>query len=129
MYRELKVWQKSMDLVVKVYKLCDKLPKTEEYNLKSQIKRAIVSVPLNIAEGKCRYSSNDFAHFLNIANASLTEVEVGLEIAARLGFIEDYNSVKADIAELNKMLNALRTKIANNKKQALPLCLLASWHL
>lgn len=105
-----------MDLVVKVYKLCDKLPKTEEYNLKSQIKRAIVSVPLNIAEGKCRYSSNDFAHFLNIANASLTEVEVGLEIAARLGFIEDYNSVKNDITELNKMLNALRTKIANNKK-------------
>lgn len=116
MYRELKVWQKSMDLVVKVYKLCDKLPKTEEYNLKSQIKRAIVSVPLNIAEGKCRYSSNDFTHFLNIANASLTEVEVGLEIAARLGFIEDYNSVKNDITELNKMLNALRTKIANNKK-------------
>ena len=116
MYRELKVWQKSMDLVVKVYKLCDKLPKTEEYNLKSQIKRAIVSVPVNIAEGKCRYSSNDFAHFLNIANASLTEVEVGLEIAARLGFIEDYNSVKNDITELNKMLNALRIKIANNKK-------------
>ena len=116
MYRELKVWQKSMDLVVKVYKLCDKLPKTEEYNLKSQIKRAIVSVPLNIAEGKCRYSSNDFAHFFNIANASLTEVEVGLEIAARLGFIEDYNSVKNDITELNKMLNALRIKIANNKK-------------
>ena len=116
MYRELKVWQKSMDLVVKVYKLCDKLPKTEEYNLKSQIKRAIVSVPLNIAEGKCRYSSNDFAHFFNIANASLTEVEVGLEIAARLGFIEDYNSVKNDITELNKMLDALRIKVANNKK-------------
>lgn len=105
-----------MNLVVEVYKLCNKLPKTEEYNLKSQIKRAIVSVPLNIAEGKCRYSSNDFAHFLNIANASLTEVEVGLEIATRLGFIEDYNSVKNDIAELTKMLNALRTKITYNTK-------------
>ena len=116
MYKELKVWQKSMDLVVEVYKLCDKLPKTEEYNLKSQIKRAIVSVPLNIAEGKCRYSSNDFAHFLNIANASLTEVEVGLEIAVRLKFIDNYNHVKSNISELSKMLNALRSKITQNTK-------------
>lgn len=116
MYKELKVWQKAMDLVVKVYKLCDTLPKTEEYNLKSQIKRAIVSVPLNIAEGKCRYSSNDFAHFLNIANASLTEAEVGLEIALRLKFIENYDYIKNDIAELTRMLNALRTKITHNTK-------------
>ena len=116
MYKELKVWQKSMDLVVEVYELCNKLPKTEEYNLKSQIKRAIVSVPLNIAEGKCRYSTNDFAHFLNIASASLTEVEVGLEIATRLNFIENYDCIKNDISELSKMLNALRTKITNQTK-------------
>ena len=116
MYKELKVWQKSMDLVLEVYELCNKLPKTEEYNLKSQIKRAIVSVPLNIAEGKCRYSTNDFAHFLNIASASLTEVEVGLEIATRLNFIENYDCIKNDISELSKMLNALRTKIINQTK-------------
>ena len=104
MYKELKVWQK-------VYNLCDKLPNTEDYNLKSQIKRAIISVPLNIAEGKLRYSSKDFAHFLNIAKGSLIEVEVGFEIALRLRYIQDYTSLKIDIDELSKMLSSLITKI------------------
>lgn len=107
MYKELKVWQKAMDLVPEIYKICDTLPKSEDYNLKSQIKRAIVSVPLNIAEGKSRFS----AHFLNIASASLIEVEVALEIAVKLNYIEDFNTVKQDINELSRMLNALRTKI------------------
>lgn len=116
MYKELTVWQKSMDLVVEVYKLCETLPKSEEYNLKSQIKRAIVSVPLNIAEGKSRYSSNDFARFLNIASASLIEVEVALEIAVKLQFIENCDNIKKDINDLSKMINALRSKIITNLK-------------
>lgn len=111
MYKELKVWQKAMDLVPEIYKICDTLPKSEDYNLKSQIKRAIVSVPLNIAEGKSRFSASEFAHFLNIASASLIEVEVALEIAVKLNYIEDFNTVKQDINELSRMLNALRTKI------------------
>ncbi len=111
MYKELKVWQKAMDLVPEIYKICNSLPSSEDYNLKSQLKRAIVSVPLNIAEGKSRFSSNEFAHFLNIASASLIEVEVALEIAVKLNYINDYEAVKLSINELSRMLNALRTKI------------------
>ena len=111
MYKELQVWQKAMDLIPKVYELCEELPKTEEYNLKSQIKRAIISVPLNIAEGKARYSSNDFAHFLNIAKGSLIEVEVGFEIALRLGYIKEYSNIKSDIENLSKMLSSFIKKI------------------
>ena len=99
-----------MDLVLEIYKLSELFPKNEEYNLKSQIKRAIVSVPLNIAEGKSRVSSKDFAHFLNIASASLTEVEVIIEIAKKLNYINN-DVIIEKIRELNKMINSLRTKL------------------
>jgi len=111
MYKELKIWQKSIDLVEEIYKLSEIFPKTEEYNLKSQIKRAIVSVSLNIAEGKGRNSSKDFAHFLNIASASLTEVEVIIEIAKRLKYIKECDNININILELNKMINSLRNKL------------------
>ena len=101
-----------MDLVIEIYKIAEEFPKTEEYNLKSQIKRAIVSVPLNIAEGKSRYSSKDFAHFLNIASGSLTEVEVIIEIAKKLGYIKDCD-IAHKIQKLNKMINSLRNKLTN----------------
>lgn len=110
MYRDLQIWQKAMDLVLEIYKLSELFPKNEEYNLKSQIKRAIVSVPLNIAEGKSRVSSKDFAHFLNIASASLTEVEVIIEIAKKLNYINN-DVIIEKIRELNKMINSLRTKL------------------
>lgn len=100
-----------MDLLPKIYELADKLPKSEEYNLKSQIKRAMVSVPLNIAEGKYRYSSKDFIHFLHIAQASLIEVDVAFQIAVKLKFINDYDKVQNEINELAKMLSSLMTKI------------------
>lgn len=111
MYRELQVWQKAMDLVSKVYELCDKLPKSEDYNLKSQIKRAIISVPLNIAEGKARYSAKDFAHFLNIAKGSLIEVEVGFEIALKLKYIDNYSNLNLEIESLSKMLSSFINKL------------------
>lgn len=111
MYKELKIWQKSLDLVEKIYKLVEVFPKSEEYNLKSQIKRAIVSVSLNIAEGKCRSTAKDFAHFLNTASASLTEVEVVIEISRRLNYITTCDNINADILELNKMINSLRSKL------------------
>lgn len=111
MYKKLQVWQKSMDLLPKIYELAEKFPKSEEYNLKSQIKRAIVSVPLNIAEGKYRYSSKDFIHFLNIAQASLIEVDVALQIATKLKFIDDYSEIQNDINELSRMLSSLITKV------------------
>lgn len=115
MYKELKIWQKSLDLVEEIYKLSDLFPKNEEYNLKSQIKRAIVSVSLNIAEGKCRSSAKDFAHFLNISSSSLTEVEVVIEIAKRLKYINNCDNINTNILELNKMINSLRSKLLKDK--------------
>lgn len=115
MYKELKIWQKSLDLVEEIYHLAEAFPKSEEYNLKSQLKRAIVSVSLNIAEGKSRSGSKDFAHFLNMASASLTEVEVVIEIAKRLNYLKDYDKIIMDIQTLNKMINSLRSKLLTKK--------------
>jgi len=74
-YRDLRVWQSGMDLVVMVYELSDKFPAKEMYGLTSQIRRAAVSVPSNIAEGHTRESTKEYLHHLSIAQASLAEVE------------------------------------------------------
>ena len=86
-YSELVAWQKAMDLVVVVYKITKGFPKEELYGLSSQMRRAAVSVPSNIAEGQSR-SSRDFVHFLSIAQGSLSEVETQMQVAQRLGYVE-----------------------------------------
>ena len=86
-HKELKVWQESMDLVVSVYQEVSSFPKDEMYGLTSQIKRAVVSIPSNIAEGAGRQSRAEFIRFLYIALGSASELETQIEIAFRLGFI------------------------------------------
>ena len=86
LYKDLTVWQKSIKLIKEIYKIAEILPKSEEYNLKQQLKRAVISVALNIAEGKNRRAPKDFAHFLNISVASLAEVEAILIICEELNF-------------------------------------------
>ena len=113
MYKNLKIWEKSADLVKVIYKIADKLPKTEEYTLKIQIKRAVISVSLNIAEGKCRRSAKDFAHFLNLSCASLRETEAILCICEKLEFLSGLEKVYEQIDILSKMINSLRTKLLN----------------
>ena len=112
MYKKLEIWRESIDLLKDIYMLADKLPKSEDYNLKSQLKRAMVSVPLNIAEGKCRASLKDFSHFLNIAAASLDEVDVVLTICEELGFLEDLTNIHEKNKVLTKRINALRRKLS-----------------
>ena len=80
LYRNLLVWQKSVSLIKEVYAQAYKLPKSEEYNLKQQLKRSVVSVALNIAEGKNRKSSKEFINYLNISCGSLAETESSLII-------------------------------------------------
>jgi four helix bundle protein len=82
-YRDLKVWQKSMTLVEKIYILLQTFPKHEIYSLTSQIKRSAVSIPSNIAEGSRRGSRKDFRNFVNISCGSGAELETQLEIAQR----------------------------------------------
>ncbi|MCL2485200.1 MAG: four helix bundle protein [Endomicrobia bacterium] len=115
MYKNLQVWTKSVELIKVIYTIADKLPKSEEYNLKIQIKRAVVSVALNIAEGKCRQSSKDFAHFLNVACSSLREVEAVLNICESLDFFKNLNDVYEKKDVLSKMINSLRTKLKDRE--------------
>ena len=86
-YRELEVWKKAMDLAVAVYGLTEQFPKKELYGLTSQMQRAAVSVPANIAEGYGRVHRGDYLHHLSIARGSLAELETHITLAVRLGFV------------------------------------------
>lgn len=112
-YRDLIVWQKSMDLVTLIYKLTLKLPENEKYGLSPQIKRSAISIPSNIAEGYGRNYRKDYSRFLQIARGSLFENQTQLEIAVNLGFIrvEDLAEIKELSIEVEKMLNSLIKKL------------------
>jgi four helix bundle protein len=115
-YQDLKVWQKSMDLVEESYRLTQKLPKTETYGLISQIQRAAVSIPANIAEGKGRIHLGDYIRHLSIANGSLRELETLMLIVARLKYIDNTELQKIFILtdEVGCMLNKLIEKLKSN---------------
>lgn len=112
-YKDLKVWQKSRLLVKEIYCLTKSFPKEEQFGLTSQIRRASVSVPSNIAEGHSRTSTKDYIQFVSIAIGSLAEVETQLLLACDLGFIteaESNNSFSL-IHEIQRMLHALRKSL------------------
>lgn len=114
MYQELVVWREAMKLAEEVYRLQKALPKEEVYGLGDQIRRAVVSIASNIAEGFGRDSSADFIHFLHIARGSLYETRTQLELAQRLGYflVDDSVSERFEtIARLiNGLIRSLRTK-------------------
>jgi four helix bundle protein len=114
-HRDLIVWQKSMDMVVQIYQLTAKFPATETYRLTSQITRAAVSVPANIAEGHARGTKKDYANFLAIAKGSLMETETFLMLTVRLNYIpqSQANSTLFLITEISKMLTTLRNRLIN----------------
>lgn len=108
-YKDLLIWKKGIVLVVKVYQLTKAFPTEELYALTSQIKRASVSIPSNIAEGYGRDTDKSFSHFIDISRGSLCELETQLIIAKELGFIvnfELYNEILELIIEESKMINA-----------------------
>ena len=105
-----------MDLTVEIYKLVKYLPREETYALSDQMRRAVVSIPSNIAEGQGRNSDKEFVQFLAIARGSLWELETQIEICARLGYIDQgltaivYNLT----TEVSKMINALSNSLKSN---------------
>jgi four helix bundle protein len=108
-YRDLIAWQKAMDLVTLIYRSTASFPREEVYGLTSQLRRAAVSVPSNIAEGQGRQGVAEFRHFLRQACGSLMEVETQILIAERLEFVNQdaANEVLRNCAELGKILNGL----------------------
>ena len=112
-YRDLRVWQRAMELVFGVYDVTRSFPKEELYGLVSQMRRAAVSVPSNIAEGKGRLTDRDRAHFYSQARGSLLELETQILIAQRLEYMFEARakSLIETAAELGRMLNALIERI------------------
>jgi len=113
-FRELRVWQASMDLVEEIYRLTRAFPKEETYALTIQIQRAAVSIPSNIAEGHTREHLKEYLHHLSMAQASLAEVETQLEIATRLGYVpaKESHAVLETTSALGKQLYALRNSLS-----------------
>ena len=112
-YRELVVWQKSMRLVAEVNRSTERFSKSELFGLTSQLRRAVVSVPSNIAEGQGRDSAKEFVRHISFAYGSLMEAETQLQIAANLGYIEqvEVERLLQSAAEISRMLNGLSRSI------------------
>ncbi len=116
-YRDLKVWQKSMDLTVRTYEITRGFPSEEKYGLTSQMRRSAASVPANIAEGRERRSTGEFLQFLGIARGSLAELETFLTLSERLRLIrsEIGDSLMGECAEINRMLESLMHSLSRRK--------------
>jgi four helix bundle protein len=116
-YRDLRVWNRAVDLVIICYQITSKLPKTEIYGLSSPIQRAAVSIPANIAEGKGRLHLGEYIHHLSVANGSLKELETHLLIAGRLSYLEneELQPVLDECDEIGKMLNSLIEKLRQSQ--------------
>lgn len=114
-FREYVIWKDSIALVKLIYQHTKHFPKEEVYGLSSQVQRASVSIPSNIAEGASRKSEKDFARFLEIALGSAFEVETQLIIARELDFIDSdsFEAIRLDLEKIQKQINQLITKIRN----------------
>ena len=111
-YNNLQIWQQAMDLLEEIYKLTASFPIEEKFGLVSQMTRAAVSIPSNIAEGAGRNSDKDFAHFISIAIGSLYELNTQIVLSERLGYIDQSQS-----QELQKKLDNLQRKSVSFKSK------------
>ena len=114
-YRDLVAWQKAMSFVTEIYEVTQRFPNEERYGLTSQLRRASVSVPSNIAEGQARFSQKEFHHFLSMARGSLVEIETQLLIARNLKYLPPTRTeaLLASAGELGRILNGLISSIKN----------------
>lgn len=112
-YKDLTVWQKAFELSLKTYKTTNSFPKEELYGITSQIRRAAIAIPSNIAEGCARQGTKEYIHFLNIAYASAAELETQILIAKEIGILsfEDFNKINMLLIEIMKMLKTLMLRL------------------
>ena len=118
-YKDLLIWQKGIDISIKLYELVQDFPKEEMYALTSQLKRAAVSIPSNIAEGYGRNSTQSYIHFVSISRGSLFELETQLIVAQKLKFIKNetlFSDLMNQITEESKMINSFINKLESSKQ-------------
>ena len=122
-YRDLKVWQIGIDLVIEAYHLAQILPDTERFGLRVQVQRAAVSVPANIAEGHGRLHRGDYLRFLSIANGSLKELETEVYVAVRLEYVSAQQAARLfDLADqLGRMLRVLMARLRHGAASPSPI--------
>ena len=106
-HRDLKVWQEAISLVETIYRLTAAFPREEQYGLTSQMRRAAISVPANIAEGAARHGTRELLHFLSIATGSLSELDTHVEVARRLELIQQTAEVQEQIDRVTALTLAL----------------------
>lgn len=116
-HHKLIAWQKAVDLVSDIYLETKKFPKHETYVLNMQMRRAVISVPSNIAEGAARNSDREFINYLSIARGSLSELETQVIISKRLGYLHDNYDLLKKINDVYGLLNGLINSIKNRIKQ------------
>jgi four helix bundle protein len=114
-YKELKVWKKSYELCLEIYRITAKFPKEEKYGLTSQLRRSVVSIPSNKAEGYGRKTTSDYVRLLYISYGSVCELETQILLAGDLNLIEndELGTIKENIAEIERMLKALIKSLEN----------------
>lgn len=115
-FRELIVWKKSFDFALNIYHATEKFPAHERFGLTSQIRRASLSIPSNIAEGYCRNTRKDYVHFLDIAQGSSAEVETQVLFAKELQYLstEKTKELLDKLLEIQKILQTIRKKLRNS---------------
>ena len=114
-HKDLNAWKERINLVKKVYRLSAIFPASEQLGLTSQLRRAVISVPSNIAEGCGRNSDKELVHFCWIAMGSLSEVETQIVIAKELGYVNDTAEIEQDIRNVRKILSGFINYIQNKK--------------
>lgn len=115
-HKDLKVWHLAMALAIETYQLTDGFPPEEKFGLVSQMRRSVISVPSNIAEGASRNSKREFIRFIQIALSSLSELETQLLLCQQLGFTSHHTIIK-DITDIRKMLYGLRDSIHRRSRR------------
>ena len=110
-HHDLKVWQEAMELVTDIYRVTGEFPREEIYSLTSQMRRAAVSVPSNIAEGAARISNKEFLQFLAIARGSLSELETQIIISQNLDYVQDVDQILKRVSTVFALLGGLMKSI------------------
>ena len=117
-HENLEVWKKSVDFVIEIYRSTATFPSDERFGLTSQIRRAAVSIPANIAEGAARTSEKEFLYFLSIAQGSASEVSTEILIAFRLGYVTEdlHRTLTARLDEIGRIISGLRNHLKSKTK-------------